>query len=437
MITVTLPTLHPGQVEAYRLPGRYKAIRCPRRWGKTDLGKVRVCDGAVKGRTYGWFAPDYKIQSEAYAEILDTLAPVAKRSHKNEGVIETITGGGIDFWSLDNERAGRSRKYHGGGIDAGAFTKTNMLDLWRKSIRPTLFDYGGWAMVMSTPNGINDENFFYQICTNPDHGFVEYKAAPFSNPHVPQRWADETDEQYAARREAEIEEIRSGNAPLVYQQEWLAEFVDWSGAAFFSLDKLLVDGEPIRLPDNWTCDAVFAVIDSATKAGKEHDGTAVMFFAQNNLHGTPLIVIDWNVVQIEGALLETWLPTIFEKLEFYARKYRARSGSLGTWIEDKASGMVLNQQAQRHGWPSRAIDSKLTSVGKEERAISVSGYVWREQVKFAADAYDKVLNFKGTTRNHMLSQVVGFRIGQKDQADDLLDCFCYGLALALGNNEGF
>jgi hypothetical protein len=32
-----------------------------------------------------------------------------------------------------------------------------------------------------------------------------------------------------------------------------------------------------------------------------------------------------------------------------------------------------------------------------------------------------------------------FRIGDKDRKreDDLLDMFCYGIALALGNNEGF
>jgi hypothetical protein len=33
--------------------------------------------------------------------------------------------------------------------------------------------------------------------------------------------------------------------PLVYAQEYLAEFVDWSGVAFFSREKLLADNLPL------------------------------------------------------------------------------------------------------------------------------------------------------------------------------------------------
>ena len=40
---------------------------------------------------------------------------------------------------------------------------------------------------------------------------------------------------------------------------------------------------------------------------------------------------------------------------------------------------------------------------------------------------------------HLLDQVESFRIGDKksDREDDLLDTFCYGIALSLGNNDGF
>ncbi|HZZ24900.1 MAG TPA: hypothetical protein VFE60_21005 [Roseiarcus sp.] len=41
--------------------------------------------------------------------------------------------------------------------------------------------------------------------------------------------------------------------------------------------------------------------------------------------------------------------------------------------------------------------------------------------------------------NHLLDQVESFRIGEResDREDNLLDTFCYGIALALGNSEGF
>jgi hypothetical protein len=51
--------------------------------------------------------------------------------------------------------------------------------------------------------------------------------------------------------------------------------------------------------------------------------------------------LDWDVVQIEGALLETWLPAVFKALEELARLCRPRRGTLGAFIEDKNSGTIL------------------------------------------------------------------------------------------------
>lgn len=229
----------------------------------------------------------------------------------------------------------------------------------------------------------------------------------------------------------------SGPAWLV--RAWLEG--DWTASAaqpFFEEGALLVDGLP--LPDPKYCRAVFAVIDTAVKTGSGNDGTAVIYCAFDDRFGVvPLRVLDWDCLQIEGALLETWLPTVFENLEHYARLCGARHGSLGAWIEDKSSGMVLLQQAQRRGWPAQPIESKLTSVGKDERALSVSGYVYRGEVKLTERAFNKVVTYKDVSRNHLLSQVTGFRIGDKDRArqDDLLDCFTYAVAVSLGNSEGY
>jgi hypothetical protein len=47
--------------------------------------------------------------------------------------------------------------------------------------------------------------------------------------------------------------------------------------------------------------------------------------------------------------------------------------------------------------------------------------------------------YKRTSRNHLSDQIESFRIGDKDskREDDLLDTFCYGIAIGLGNSEGF
>lgn len=417
---ITLPTMHAGQVSAYETPGRFLGLRCGRRWGKTEFLKTIAADEAIKGRSFGWFVPEYKFQSEVYFELEELLYPVIRHASKNDGVIRTITGGRVDFWTLNNPKAGRSRKYHGIALDEVAFAGTDMADIWRLSIRPTLLDYGGYAIAASTPNGDDAGNFFWQICNLPELGFVQYHAPTHTNPLLPPD---------------EVARLEKENHPLVFRQEYLAEFVDWKGQAFFMEDKFLENGvapEPTMYPD-----AVFAVIDTTAKGGEGRDGTAVTYFAASKNLGHKLAVLDWEITDIQGNMVETWIPNVLRNLEMWADKLKARHGSLGAFVEDKAAGIVINQNAAARGLPIYPVDSKLTALGKDERCISVSSYAYQGLVKITRHAYQKVITYKGVSRNHWLAQVCGYRVGVKNQADDLLDTFTYGVSMALGNKAGY
>lgn len=427
MPQIVLPTLHSGQVEIYRNRDRYNAVRCGRRFGKTKLMVTIAANVAAKGGKVGLFCPEYRQLLEPWKECKSILKPVIDTASKNEGQMTTTTAGLIDIWATkDNELAGRGREYDVVLLDEAAFSKSpDMLqEIWPKSIKPTLLTRRGSAWVFSTPKGIDADNFFYAICNDKSLGFKDHYAPTSSNPYVPPD---------------ELEKERLSNHPMVFKQEFLAEFVDWSGDALFAADKWLGDdGQP--LPHPARVDSVFATVDTAVKDGKEHDGTGVIFWAVSRYHGAPLMVLDWDIVQIEGALLETWLPTVYQRLEQLATICGARMGSLGAFIEDKASGTILLQQAARRGWPATPIDSKLTAVGKDEGAISVSGYHYTGQVKMSRYAFEKTSMFKGQTRNHLITQVTSFRLGDKDahkRADDLLDAYRYGLSIALGNADGY
>lgn len=224
--------------------------------------------------------------------------------------------------------------------------------------------------------------------------------------------------------------------------EWLVRAWldgDWdasAGDSFFTEAALLDDeGNPVDL--TWRTDQVFAVIDTALKDSLEHDGTAVIFFARSKRAGYPLVILDYDILQIQAALLDDWLPTINARCEEMARKTQAREGNAGLWIEDKASGIVLLQQAVRRGLPAFPIDGALTAQGKEGRALNVAGHVYTGNVKLTRHAYDKTVIYKEQSRNHLLSQVCGFRLGQKEGPRDLLDCFTYGIAISLGDSEGY
>lgn len=369
----------------------------------------------------GIFTPEHKQWLEVWDELKTSLRPILERATKQEGAMRLSTGGKIDFWAInDNDLAGRGREYDVVLIDEAAFAKKGSIGTWKKSIEPTLLTTRGSAWALSTPFGMDPENMFYALCNDPEYGFQEHYAPTSSNPYVPKD---------------ELERIREGTHPDVYRQEYLAEWVDWSGTAFFPITSLMHEGEFIAYPTK--CDTVFAVIDTAVKTGKENDGTAVLYCALDRFGPHKLMILDYDIVQIEGALLETWLPSVFARCEKLANMCGTRRGSMGVWIEDKATGMVLLQQAARRGWPARAIDSKLTSVGKVERAVSASGYVFQGKVRMTGFAHDKLVTYKSQNRNHLVSQVCGYRVGQKDEADDLLDCFTYSIAIALGDSDGF
>lgn len=457
---VTLPTLHPGQVRAFRAKepsaaqlaingefaknagGPYKAVRCGRRWGKTDFIKTWIGDGALKSYPTAIFAPDYKRMSEVYQELSVMLAPVIPSrggANKTDGVIRLTTGGRIDFWTLGDEGAGRSRKYKRVAIDESAFTAPNMMDIWKKSIQPTLLDLRGSCITASNTNGVNPDNFLWQVCNEPEHGFIEVHEPSWNNPHIPGRMPGLTDAEHELDRMAYFDKLRERTPPLVFAQEYASDFVDWSGAAFFGLAKWLDDsGNALPMPAH--CDRVFAVIDSAVKTGTDNDGTAVTYFARNQYSGIPLLILDWDIIQIEGALLDTWLTGVMKRLEELSRQVGAREGVRGIWIEDKSSGMVLLQQARKRSLPVNGIGGAWMQMGKDERALSVSSYHYQGQCKITGPAHDKTVLYKGTQRNHLNSQVAGFRMGDKDaakRADDLLDTYVHGLALALGDQKQF
>lgn len=422
--TISFLALHPGQRLIYKGLGRRDLIRAGRRYGKTSLLETAASKWAAKGLRVGWFSPSYKLLSPSYKRILRTIRPMVEHSNKTDGLIELEGGGQVEFWTLTDEDAGRSRWYDKVIIDEASLVKRGLKMIWEASIAPTLLDRGGDCVMAGTPKGIDPENFFYEASedarTKGPLGFAEWYAPTADNPTLDK---------------AEVALLKSKYPPLVYKQEFLAEFVNWSGDAFFLEASLLgPDGRGVAVPAK--VDAIYAIIDSATKTGKEHDGTAVLYCALNVFENR-LTILDWDIVQIEGDLLVNWLPGVFAHCEALAKRCNARRGSLGAFIEDKASGMILIQAAQRRGWPARAIDSNLTAVGKDERAISVSGYVFQGQVKMTAEAHEKVTTYKGQTKNHFLSQVTGFRIGLKDQQDDLLDTMTYAAAIGLGNSQGF
>jgi phage terminase large subunit-like protein len=211
--------------------------------------------------------------------------------------------------------------------------------------------------------------------------------------------------------------------------------IRWDSGMEVFREASLLDENMLPVEPTMNCDYVYCTIDTAMKDGSKNDGTAATFWARSKYHGIPLVILDWEYFQMEGSLLEFWLPSVFEKLDNFAKELGARHGSIGAFIEDKSSGTIILQQAKRRNLPAHGIDNKLTAMGKSERAISVSGYVHRGDVKISKHAYNKVVAYKGITKNYLVHNVTNFRVGVDNKQDDTTDTFTYGISI--GNAEGF
>jgi hypothetical protein len=157
-VPLSIGQMHSGQIAALRaLKGhRFKALRCGRRFGKTDFGKIWLADGLARGFECACLAPQNNTWSEVYSEMVDKFRPLVVQASKAAGQIRLQKRGRLDFWTLGNAIACRGRRYHRIVIDEAAFTKGgdnaadgSMMSLWEKAIKPTLLDFGGEALVCS------------------------------------------------------------------------------------------------------------------------------------------------------------------------------------------------------------------------------------------------------------------------------------------------
>jgi len=232
-IRLTLPRPHRGQTEVLRSTARYRIHACGRRWGKTTIGVNRLVEPALAGFPAAWFAPNYKYLLAAWEDFRRILKPVTTSSNSTDRQIHLVGGGRIDFWTLDDPDAGRSRKYKRVGVDEAA--KARHLEVaWQQAIRPTLADFKGDADFYSTPKG---RDFFWKLWTRgADPLQPDYQS--WQLPTVQNPWIDP----------AEIEQARRELPERVFQQEFLAWFLEDAGGVFRCVTDAIDRGRTVPEP---------------------------------------------------------------------------------------------------------------------------------------------------------------------------------------------
>ncbi|MCX8016756.1 MAG: hypothetical protein N2690_02460, partial [Rhodocyclaceae bacterium] len=250
-VTIQRLRLHDGQKAIITHPARFKVAACGRRFGKTMLAGWWLAlhdDGsAIGGKRVAWFAPTYKLMMDVWDVMERTLRPVTVRANRMEQRIELVTGGVIDFWTLEDKDAGRGRRYHRIVIDEAAHARY-LKEAWERAIAPTLTDYRGEAWFISTPKGTN---YFYEL----------YKRG--ESPEWPE-WASfhmpTTVNPFISKEE--VEDRRRELPSLVFAQEYEAQFVTFGGNLI--RPEMLIDAPtPAALPITLGVDLAISTKDGA------------------------------------------------------------------------------------------------------------------------------------------------------------------------------
>ena len=208
---IELPTPHINQKKILDADRRFIVVMCGRRFGKSELSQILIIKEALKGGQVAYITPTYGL-AQVFFERLAKVLPFKSNISKlkiycpNEGSIEFFTGE-----RLDNLRG---RKFHLVIVDEAAFI-ADLEDGWNNSIRPTLTDYEGRAVFLSTPRG---KNFFYSLFMKQgENDWQSFKFSTYDNPHINPR---------------EIDEARIQLPEVVFNQEYLADPAENSANPF-------------------------------------------------------------------------------------------------------------------------------------------------------------------------------------------------------------
>ena len=224
-IKIRLYRPHPGQMELHRSEARFRVAACGRRWGKTVAATTEIAKHAwVKPNSVCfWVAPVYSQSMIAFdlikkgfprRGVIGINKTERRVTLKNRSIIEfksaeipqNLRGFGMDFLVVD-EAAYLSKK------------------VWEEVLRPALADRLGKALIVGTPRGKNW--FFHLFSRGRDREAKNWESFTFPTANNPQI------------AEEEIMEARRTLPDQVFNQEYMAQFIEDAGALFSGLGDII------------------------------------------------------------------------------------------------------------------------------------------------------------------------------------------------------
>lgn len=208
---ILLPSPHINQQKILENDKRFRVIMCGRRFGKSELSQILSVTYASRGLSVAYITPTYGLAKVFFGKLTEAL-PFP--NNKSDLKIAFPTGGEIEFFTGERLDNLRGRKFHLVIVDEASFIP-DLENGWNNSIRPTLTDYKGKAVFLSTPKG---KNFFYSLFMKEgENDWGSFKFTSYDNPFI--------DPQ-------EIDDARMQLPDVVFEQEYMANPAENSANPF-------------------------------------------------------------------------------------------------------------------------------------------------------------------------------------------------------------
>jgi hypothetical protein len=284
--------LKPPQWDVFLSDARFRVLVAGRRFGKTFLALVELCQAAWKPGSLVWYvAPTYKQAKRiAWSALKQMTRPYWKKTPNETDLrIELVTGGTIALRGADNFDALR-----GDGLDFLVLDEYASMDprAWTQVLRPSLADREGGALFIGTPQGFNH---FYELFTEaqtlPGWEAFQYTTEEGGNVSLSEldSATHELDEKtYRQEFQAKFENLTAGLAYYSFERKVVVQKLEYvpGRPLFWSLDFNInpmcsiigqhIDGvtrvlKEIALPDSRTPDACKAFLAHTEEWTSESD----------------------------------------------------------------------------------------------------------------------------------------------------------------------